>query len=408
MRSRQKRLLLVVLAALLALAWLFPRFDRSNRTHAVALPERHASRWPQGEPSSNAPTAATPGLPGDDEQMIPVDPDSKNFVRRLRCANYRPWLGRSVPPAALALLCDRRPLEALQVLIPLAQSGDEHAMIALAFIGNFGMSCDQLKPSATYGRFKTVMTDRARQIGANAQTQRRLEAVLNEQQEGPTQEDLEACRQGADEFQRLTPGLIAQFVGILGRSLQTLLGESEADVQIEYDRKTLVSGDAEGRLKLAHELLEKATPASQAEALDLLRQAAATLPSAKTALAECMLKGCPTPSADPEETRTLLTDAASSGDKLALLILAGSTDPKNYDEYPSLPQTERYAWGQYLRKLNEDGCFGTSDYVSWATVADTRPRLSDMTSADASAAQTRTAALFASQLDATEKLLQCN
>jgi hypothetical protein len=405
MRSRQKRLLLVVLAALLTLAGLFSHFDRSNRTHAVALPERHASRWPQGVPSANAPTAATPGLPGDDEQM---NPDSKNFVRRLRCANYRPWLGRSVPPAALDLLCDRRPLEALQVLIPLAQAGDEHAMVALAFIGNFGMSCDQLKPSATYGRFKTVMTDRARQIGANAQTQRRLEAVLNEQQEGPTQEDLEACRQGADEFQRLTPGLIAQFVGILGRSLQTLLGESEADVQIEYDRKTLVSGDAEGRLKLAHELLEKATPASQAEALDLLRQAAATLPSAKTALAECMLKGCPTPSADPEETRTLLTDAASSGDKLALLILAGSTDPKNYDEYPSLPQTERYAWDQYLRKLNEDGCFGTSDYVSWATVADTRPRLSDMTSADASAAQTRTAALFASQLDATEKLLQCN
>jgi hypothetical protein len=31
-----------------------------------------------------------------------------------------------------------------------------------------------------------------------------------------------------------------------------------------------------------------------------------------------------------------------------------------------------------------------------------------MTSADASAAQTRTAALLASQLDATEKLLQCN
>jgi hypothetical protein len=48
------------------------------------------------------------------------------------------------------------------------------------------------KPSATYGRFKTVMTDRARKIGANAQTQRRLEAVLNEQQEGPTQEDQEA------------------------------------------------------------------------------------------------------------------------------------------------------------------------------------------------------------------------
>jgi hypothetical protein len=265
-----------------------------------------------------------------------------------------------------------------------------------------------LKPSATFGRFKTVMTDHARQIGANAQTQRRLEAVLNEEHEGPTEEDQEACRQSAVEFQKLTPGLIAQFVGILGRSLQTLLGESEADVQIEYDRKTLVAGDAEGQLKLANGLLKQATPASQAEALDLLRQAAATLPSAKTALATCMLEGCPTPAVNPEEARTLLTDAASSGDKFALLILAGPINPENYDWYPSLAQPERYAWAQYLRKLNEDGCFGESDYVSWATVADTRPRLADMTSADASAAQTRTAALFASQLDATEKLLQCN
>jgi hypothetical protein len=408
MRSRQKRLLLVVLAAQLALAWLFPRFDRSNRTHAVALPERHASRRPQGDPSANAPTPATPGLPGDDEQMNPVDPDSKNFVRRLRCANYRPWLGRTVPPEALALLCDRRPLEALQILVPLAQAGDEHAMVALALIGHVGVSCDVLKPSATFGRFKTVMTDRAREIGANAQTQRRLVAVLNEEHEGPTEEDQEACRQSAVEFQKLTPGMIAQFVGILGRSLQTLRGESEADVQIEYDRKTLVAGDAEGQLKLANRLLEKATPSSQAEAIDLLRQAAATLPSAKTALADCMLKGCPTPAADPEDARSLLMDAASSGDKLALLILAGPTDPKNHDEYPSLPRPERYAWGQFLQRLNEDGCFGTSDYESWATVADTRPRLSDMTQADASAAQTRTAALFESQLDTTKKLLQCD
>jgi hypothetical protein len=403
MRSSQKHLLLVGLVGLLALAYLFPRFDRSNRTHAVALPERHAGAWPRGEP-----TATAPGAPGAGEQVTPVDPDSKNFVRRLRCANYRAWLGRTVPPEALALLCDRRPLEALQILLPLAQAGDEHAKVALALIGHVGVSCDVLKPSATFGRFQTVMTDRARELGATEQTQRRLNEVLNEQQEGPTDEDQEACRQSAKEFQKLMPGMMAQFAGILGRSLQTLRGESEVDVQIEYDRKTLLLGDAEGQLKLADALLEKATSASQAEALDLLRQAAATLPSAKTALATCMLEGCPTPAVDPEEARALLTDAASSGDKLALLILAGPIDPKNYDWYPGLPQPERYAWAQYLQKLNEDGCFGTSDYVSWATAADTRSRLSDMTPTDASAAQTRTAALVKSRLDATEKLLQCD
>jgi hypothetical protein len=130
MRSSQKHLLLVGLVGLLALAYLFPRFDRSNRTHAVALPERHAGAWPRGEPTATAATA--PDAPGAGEQLTPVDPDSKNFVRRLRCANYRAWLGRTVPPEALALLCDRRPLEALQILLPLAQAGDEHAKVALA------------------------------------------------------------------------------------------------------------------------------------------------------------------------------------------------------------------------------------------------------------------------------------
>jgi hypothetical protein len=38
---------------------------------------------------------------------------------------------------------------------------------------------------------------------------------------------------------------------VLGRSLQTLRGEDELDVEIEYGRKTLVRGDAEAEQSLA-------------------------------------------------------------------------------------------------------------------------------------------------------------
>jgi hypothetical protein len=42
-----------------------------------------------------------------------------------------------------------------------------------------------------------------------------------------------------------------------------------------------------------------------------------------------MLKGCPTPAMDPGEARALLIDAASSGDRGALLILTGPTSPNS-------------------------------------------------------------------------------
>lgn len=207
------------------------------------------------------------------------------------------------------------------------------------------------------------------------------------------------------------PGMLAQFVNILGRSVQTLRSESESDVQIEYDRKMLMPGDADGQLKLATELLAKATPQSQAEAIDLLHRAAENLPAAKTELATCMLKGCPTPAMDPGEARALLIDAAASGDRGALLILAGPTGPtgpNSFDLDPSLPQFERYAWGQFLQKLNEAGCFGAAEYVSWATATGTPLPSSDLRPEDSSAAQTRTADLLGSQLDKTKKLMECD
>jgi TPR repeat protein len=187
-----------------------------------------------------------------------------------------------------------------------------------------------------------------------------------------------------------------------------LKGENELDVQIEYDRKSLKPGSADGQLKLAKELLEKGTPGSQDEAMTLLTEAARTSVEAKAELARCLLKGCPTPAPDPTEARQLLTDAALAGNPFALSTLAGSTDPNFFDLDPTLPAPERYAWSRFQARLNPEGCFGSSLYVAWAMAPTPPPNLLAMSPTDATAAEARAAQLLATQLSETRKLLRCD
>jgi hypothetical protein len=337
-----------------------------------------------------------------------IDTVPQNFSQRLRCTWYHRELGHLLSRETLLLLCDRKPLEAVKMMSSMAEAGDEHARFALALLGNVGGSCDALQPIPTFPKFSVVTMERARKYGATGDTLQRLSGVLAAEQAGPTVDELEACRQSASEFKKLWPAMVEQFVSSLGRSIKTLLGESEADVQIEYDRKSLVAGDADGQLKLARELLEKGTPNSQGEALALLREAASTSPSAKTALAECLLKGCPIPAADTREATQLLTDAALSGDQLALRMMSGTAGPKIFDAESLLPASERYAWSQFLRRLDEEGCFGTADYLSWVNFPSPRPGLLEMSPYESAAAEARAAEILATQLDRTRELLWCN
>jgi hypothetical protein len=235
-----------------------------------------------------------------------------------------------------------------------------------------------------------------------------LSGVLAEEQAGPTDEELEACRLSAREFKRLWPAMVERYLGSLGRSIKTLMGENEADVQIEYDRRALGPGDAVGEFKLALELLEKGTPGSQAEALTLLREAAGASPAAKTQLATCLLNGCPTPAPDTTEATQLLKDAALSGDALALKMLSGTVGAKFFDAGSILAPSERYAWSRFLRQLNEEGCFGTADYLAWVNLPDPQPALLEMSPYESTAAEARAAELLASPLARTRAVLGCN
>ena len=334
---------------------------------------------------------------------VPRTADTHSFNHRLRCVQLRFFFGRMAPPDALALLCEDKPLSALKILAPLAEAGDRHAINVL-----FGlqMACQDSKPSATSNR--PLMMALAQKNGASSETVQRLDDLLAQEEHGPASDELEGCRQIATETLKLQPAVVRQFTDTLGRVQPMDRGQSELDVQIEYDRKMLVAGDADGEASLATQLLQKGSPESQREAMALLREAAKTLPFAKTELADCLIKGCPTPESDPTEARQLLMDAASAGDLAALRTLAGPVYPDVPHVDPNLPAPERYAWSQFLQRLNEEGCFGPSAYVTWAVLPDSAPDPLAMSPAESAAAQARAAALLAAQLNKTRALLGCD
>jgi hypothetical protein len=401
-RHRYSRVLPVFLVVL-TLVSVFLYVKSQRRAHdmpAVTDRERNVAR--------PIVAAAAVSRPESSSDVYPrIDKPPQSFIQRLRCISYHRGFGHLLAPEALLLLCDRKPLEALKIESSMAEAGDEHARIALAILGNFG-SCDALQPSPTFPRFSIVTMERARKNGATGETLQRLSGVLSEEQAGPSVDELEACRQSFSEYKKLWPAMVEQIVGSLGRSIKTLLGENEIDVQIEYDRKSLVAGDADGQLQLASELLRKGTPESQSEALTLLRDAANASPSAKTELAECLLKGCPTPAPDTREATQLLTDAALGGNPLALRMMSGAVGPQLFDAESILPASERYAWSKFLQRLNEEGCFGTSDYLASVNFPIPQPALLEMSPYESTAAEARAAELLATQLDRTRELLECN
>jgi hypothetical protein len=345
--------------------------------------------------------SAVAASPAEAESASSVARIAQTFNHRLRCTQIAFFLKRQLPQKELTLLCERKPLEVLQVEAPLARAGDPHAINVVGLISSFGR-CDLLTPGPDFAQHRARMIAIAQRNGATPQTLRRLDDLLAEEERGATPDELEACRQAVELLKTLQPSAIEQLTGVLGRSVQALRGENDLDVEIEYARKTLMPGDAEAEESLATLLLQKDTPDSQAEALALLEHAAASSPSAKSTLARCMLEGCPTPN-DRSDARTLLTDAAAAGDLMALQMLAGPGFP----DYPDLPAPERYAWGQFLERLQEEGCFGSSYYSSWALTRNERPGLRGMSPADAATAQARAAELLGQPLEHTRALLGC-
>src|SRR2546429_87625 len=124
------------------------------------------------------------------------DCTSRSFSQRVRCTQVRFLLHRVASPDVLKLLCERRALSVLRMETPLAEAGDPHAIRVLGFVGNDGR-CDLLAASRPAAARRSKALAIAEQNGATPQTLRRLDALLTEEEPGPSGEELEACRQAA-------------------------------------------------------------------------------------------------------------------------------------------------------------------------------------------------------------------
>jgi len=384
-------LLVLICAILVICVRMRPRAPAPFRSagHAAALATAPAPARATAAPSASPARGSRAAAPL----------TAAAFNARLRCAQYHFVLARAASPEVLSLLCAGKQLDALGRVLPLARAGDQHALRVLISLSQ----CSGPEESATH---RERMLQIATRNGAAPETLQRLDVLLTQEQVGPSVDEVAACQQAKFELTQLLPRLKEEAVNIFGRALETLRGADERDLEIEYRRKTLAPGDADAKAELASALLQKGTPESQAEAMTLLRDAADRSPDAAEELARCLLKGCPTPAADPAEARGLLVAAASAGNLAALMVLAGPTDPSD-DLDPNLPPTERYAWGQFLQRLNQEGCFGVPQYVAWALVPASSSALLALSPADAAAAQARAAALLGAPLSQVRAQLGC-
>jgi len=215
------------------------------------------------------------------------------------------------------------------------------------------------------------------------------------------------CDPAPGGYARRDNAVLRQAAAALGNPRDITRGD-DVDAEIAFDRKLTAAGDPNGVEALADALLRKDAPASQAEAVTLLRTAAKNSAVAKTRLAVCLLEGCPTPAAEPDEARQLLTAAASAGELEALRRLSGETAVVAGPGAIDVPVAERYAWSEMLHRLQAGGCFGSTMFEVWTQSPQPVSPLAAMSPADADAAQARARELLAVQLDQTRAQLGCD
>src|ERR1700704_5015271 len=246
-RGRPIALSLLVLVGAATLLYLLVHSGQQSavKQAAVAGDGRRAGQPPIAGSSLSAPVRGQADVPRTADT-------APSFNHRVHCVQVRLLYGRLAPPDALALLCQGNLLGALKILAPLAEAGDRHAINVLFRMQS---ECHDWKPSPISNR--TIMVALAQKNGASSETAQRLNDLLAEEEHGATADEREGCRQIATETMELQPAVARQFTDTLGREVTMGRGPAALEVQIEYDRKMLIRGDADGEQKLAEELLEK-------------------------------------------------------------------------------------------------------------------------------------------------------
>ena len=139
-----------------------PAIQRRAATPAATTPMRPVAPVVPAPTTDNQHSAAVPDAPG-------------AFSRRLRCVDARTVYRGLASADVLALLCGGKPLDALQVEMPLAEAGDLHAVLFVAAFATEG-PCGPV-PSASFARHRANDIERAQASGAGPEALRRLDDV---------------------------------------------------------------------------------------------------------------------------------------------------------------------------------------------------------------------------------------
>jgi hypothetical protein len=233
-RGRAIALSLLVLAGAVTLLYLLMRSGPQSAVQRAALAgdSRRAGLPAIAGSSMSAPLRGQADVPRTADT-------AHSFNHRVHCVQVRLLYGRLAPPDALAPLCEGKLSSALKILAPLAEAGDRHAIKVLF---RMQIECHDWKPSPISNR--PLMVALAQKNGASSETVQRLDDLLAEEEHGPTADELEGCRQIATETMKLEPAVARQFTDTLGREVTMGRGPAAREVQIEYDRKMLIRGDA--------------------------------------------------------------------------------------------------------------------------------------------------------------------
>jgi len=280
------------------------------------------------------------------------------------------------PADVLALLGERRIVEAAQLLENRAQKGDLLANVALA---RLQLYCGKLVPDETDERAAPNGTGNACEqadFDANA-INRRLRAAANA---GDAASLYQVGLQSGDLLERRRSWISA--------------------AMLDYVPAQVGLVDL-----LSVEGAERTRDRSREGADFWVAVAANASPAAKTSFAYCRLAGCNGQPADAAAALDLIRSAAQLGDAQGIQSLATSRAVEL-----DMPNDERLAWAQFYRRLLEEGCYGEIGYedavkASDAALSELERRLSPF---EVAQARTLADSTWQQYADGARRAQRCN
>jgi len=347
-------------AAAATLFWLKP-WQRATEPGTEPPAPARASRDDTSFPALPA-SAPAPAAPANTRSK-----DDERFIASLLAADVRSEFSGVELSADFVARIARGEIAAVAVdLERLAQGGDANANVALSILQECSGTLPEVLPE--------LQIDEWRRAARDLPTERRARIELAlEARRVSAEATAGSCRDARFDRAAIAQRLRSASDDGHEASLRRL-GEETTDVQARVKLWTSAAmlGHLPAQLDLAqHYRRDFVSAQRNGGRMRFWMDVAAKSSSAgKLLLADCQLNGCNAPP-DAQTGARLLREAAMAGDLEALEKLAEDRDN------PEMALEERIAWSEFRDRLNEQGCYGASEYprvsvASWRVSEENR------------------------------------